>query len=62
MSKIIETGLILLSFFTAHAANELIILTEMEVYIKAMPKAAKKNIKNISIYVKQAEVLSFTTF
>ena len=42
LSKIIETGLLLLSFLAVNEENELIILIKVWAYIKAMPKAAKK--------------------
>ena len=42
MSKIIETGLLLLSFLAVNEENKLIILIKVWAYIKAMSKAAKK--------------------
>ena len=41
VSKIIETGLLLLSFLAVNEENELIILIKVWAYIKAMSKAAK---------------------
>ena len=45
VSKIIENGLLLLSFPAVNEENELIITFKGLEYIKAMPKAAKKQSK-----------------
>ena len=45
LSKIIDNGLLLLSFLAVNEENKLITLIKVWAFIKALPKAAKK-IKN----------------